>query len=47
MGLIYVMGLLQILPYGLELLTAIREMGHQDPVFSYFLLRGDKEAPQQ
>jgi hypothetical protein len=33
--------------HGLEPLTAIREMGHQDPVFSYILLRGSKEGPQQ
>jgi hypothetical protein len=30
--------------YVLEPLTAIREMGCRDPVFSYFLLRGDKEG---
>jgi hypothetical protein len=34
-------------PCGLEPLTAIREMGHQDTVISYFLLRGGKEGYQR
>jgi hypothetical protein len=33
-------------PYRLEPLTAVRERGHQDPVFSYFLLRWGEEWPQ-
>jgi hypothetical protein len=31
--------------YVLEPLSAIREMGCRDPVFTYFLLRGGKEGP--
>jgi hypothetical protein len=30
--------------YGLEPLTAVREMGCQDPVISYFLLRGGQRG---
>jgi hypothetical protein len=34
-------------PHGLEPLTAVREMEHWDPVFSYFLLREGEEGPWQ
>jgi hypothetical protein len=33
--------------YGLEPLTAIRELGCRYPIISYFLLRGGEEGPLQ
>jgi hypothetical protein len=44
-GLIYVIETATNPPYELEPLTAIREMGQQHSVCSYFLLRGGEEGP--